>query len=138
VQRISRPFDGAGGDFGERPLQLEGLFDPSVSQIGYADEIEGSTIDFTEGLAMRTNKKWIWLMTLLLAGCTENDTQIYTLYREDSPSPLTDEFRLHVATFDAKEGEAYNRENCESARDLFQSQRGVSVRYWCENGRYRK
>src|SRR5215813_8731844 len=30
-----------GGDFGERPLQLEGPFDPGVSQIGDADEVEG-------------------------------------------------------------------------------------------------
>src|SRR5262249_49797667 len=29
-----------GSDFGQRPLQLERLFDPSVSQIGYAHEIE--------------------------------------------------------------------------------------------------
>src|SRR5262249_40860918 len=30
-----------GGNFGERPLQLEGPFDPGVSQIGDADEVEG-------------------------------------------------------------------------------------------------
>src|SRR6266481_2842541 len=29
------------GDFGERALQLEGPFDPSISQIGDADEVEG-------------------------------------------------------------------------------------------------
>src|SRR5215475_5424064 len=30
-----------GGDFGERSLQLEGPFDPGISQIGNADEVEG-------------------------------------------------------------------------------------------------
>jgi hypothetical protein len=30
-----------GGDFGERALQLEGPFDPGISQIGDADEVEG-------------------------------------------------------------------------------------------------
>src|SRR6202011_4828515 len=30
-----------GGDFGERALQLEGPFDPGISQIGDANELEG-------------------------------------------------------------------------------------------------
>jgi hypothetical protein len=46
--------------------------------------------------------------------------------------------RMHIATFDAEEGEEYNRENCQIAQDLFQKQPGVKVRYWCEMGRYRK
>jgi len=38
---------------------------------------------------------------------------------------------LMIATFDAPEGAAYNRENCEIARVLFQEQPGVIVRYFC-------
>src|SRR6478609_9642201 len=30
-----------GGDFGQRALQLQGPFDPGISQIGDADEVEG-------------------------------------------------------------------------------------------------
>jgi hypothetical protein len=45
--------------------------------------------------------------------------------------------RIHVATFDAGDGEDYNRENCEIARSLFRVQPGVLVKYWCEIGRYR-
>jgi len=60
---------------------------------------------------------------------------MFTLYRNS----VTDEdMRIHVATFDAAEEEAYNRGNCEIARGLFQSQPGVTVKYWCEKGRYRK
>jgi hypothetical protein len=58
---------------------------------------------------------------------------VYTLYRSGVGLPA---MRGHVATFDADEGEWYNRENCEIARDLFAHQPGVTVRYWCEPGYY--
>jgi hypothetical protein len=59
----------------------------------------------------------------------------YTLYRDSATGK---ELRLHVATFDAGETEDYNRENCVLAVNLFQAQPGVTVRYWCEKGYYRK
>jgi hypothetical protein len=46
--------------------------------------------------------------------------------------------RIHVATFDAADGDKYNRENCNLARDLFAQQPGVTVKYWCETGRFRR
>lgn len=49
--------------------------------------------------------------------------------------------RIHVATFDADEGDSsqkYNKENCISSASLFQNQPGVIVKYWCEEGRYHK
>ena len=73
----------------------------------------------------------------LLIGC--DDSNIYTLYRTSPTIPQElhgEKARIHVATFDAAESEEYNRVNCETARDLFASQ-GVSVRYWCEKGKYR-
>ena len=63
---------------------------------------------------------------------------IYTLYR-NSPTVGTisgDDARIHVATFDAAEDKDYNRDNCETARDLFESQPGVMVRPWCERGKF--
>ena len=66
---------------------------------------------------------WVWL-----AGT-------YTLYRNSVLDPLA---RIHVATFDADESASYNRENCEIARNLFSSQPGVTVLYWCEQYRYRR
>ena len=63
---------------------------------------------------------------------------IYTLHR-NSPTVGTtsgDDTRIHVATFDAAEDKDYNRDNCETARDLFASQPGVMVRYWCERGKF--
>ena len=56
---------------------------------------------------------------------------VVTLYRT---SPVTQRSRIHVATFDAINGLEYNTENCATARELFQSQPGVRVRYWCEAG----
>lgn len=64
----------------------------------------------------------------------------YTLYRNSALPVNGAAFRIHVATFDAYEGKAegYNRENCDIARNLFQEQLGVTVRYWCEKGHYLK
>lgn len=62
------------------------------------------------------------------------DTSTYTLYRNS----VTDaSMRLHVASFDASEGAAYNRENCSQAQQLFSMQPGVKVQFWCEPGRFR-
>lgn len=95
------------------------------------------------------------LLPLLLAGCAAkatptDDGTTYTLVRS-SPAdalarklgrgPVVDgepPLRIHVATFDAKESPAYNAENCETAARLFQEQPGVTIRYWCEKGRFRE
>lgn len=57
----------------------------------------------------------------------------FTLYRSSALDQLA---RVHVGTFDAADGTDYNRENCELARQLFQSQPGARVRFWCEKGTY--
>lgn len=78
-------------------------------------------------------------LAVALAGCSApaSDGQTYTLYRE-SVSPAGEPIeRVHVATFDANQSGDYNRYNCFTARDLFQGQPGVTVRYWCELGTYR-
>ncbi|MDK9721247.1 MAG: hypothetical protein OEL53_08700 [Rhodospirillales bacterium] len=70
----------------------------------------------------------------MLSGCNDN-RDVYTLYRT---SPLDPNMRIHMATFDADESSpTYNQENCQLAADLFTKQPGVTVRYWCEKGRYR-
>ena len=68
-----------------------------------------------------------------LTAC-QDESAVYTLYRT---SPMVASLRIHVATFDATESADYNRENCQTAADLFASQPGVKVRYQCEKGRYR-
>ena len=79
------------------------------------------------------------LAGLALAGAAceprASDEHVYTLYRTSAAS---DSLRVHVATFDAAEGEIYNRDNCEHARHLYQQQPGVTTRFWCEKGAYRK
>lgn len=74
------------------------------------------------------------LLVLLLTACGENT---YTLYRSSATNG-GESWRMHVATFDAKEGEAYNMGNCQIAKELFQKQPGISVRYWCEKGNFKK
>lgn len=69
---------------------------------------------------------------LLVGGCTEAGGT-YTLYRNS----IIAGSRVHVATFDTSEGEAYNAENCQSAARLFQAQPGIVTRFWCEKGRYK-
>ena len=68
-----------------------------------------------------------------LSGCSE--TGIYTLYRN---SVVSSEMRLHVATFDSKDGDKYNSENCSIAAKLFESQNGVTTKFWCERGKFNK
>jgi hypothetical protein len=68
---------------------------------------------------------------VVLLGC--GDGAVYTLYRT---SVVMENARLHIATFNAADGAAYNNENCLSARDLFQQQSGVKTNFWCEKGRY--
>jgi hypothetical protein len=68
-----------------------------------------------------------------LTAC-QDDGAVYTLYRN---SPMDAAMRIHVATFDSKDGHDYNRENCQVAAGLFAAQPGVRVRYQCEMGRYR-
>lgn len=80
------------------------------------------------------------------AQTASDPSDVYTLYR-DSPSlpgePLPGElndgdlWRIHVATFDADAGAAYNQQNCQIAAGLFARQPGVRVRYWCEQGTYK-
>jgi hypothetical protein len=79
---------------------------------------------------------------VLLASCSAPSSgDVYTLVRSSAadqlnPSPSEASLRIHVATFDASEGAKYNAENCEIARRLFEEQPRVSVRYWCEKGRF--
>jgi hypothetical protein len=74
----------------------------------------------------------VLLAALILSGCGDNSA--YTLYRN---SPAFPDMRIHVATFDAADGDSYNGENCRIASELFSKQPGVTTRYWCEKGRYR-
>ena len=90
----------------------------------------------------RLRKTVCLLAAALLAACNDSKPKgvIYTLYR-NSPtvgSLSGEDARTHVATFDAAEDKDYNQSNCEIARDLFASQPGVTVRYWCERGRFSK
>lgn len=71
---------------------------------------------------------------LFLSACSESSSgETYTLYR----GSIVGNMRVHMATFDAAEGNGYNQTNCQIAADLFARQPGVSVRYWCEKGKYR-
>ena len=72
---------------------------------------------------------------LCISGCDSDN--VYTLYR--SSATLGGGIaRIHVATFDASDGQRYNMENCETAMKLFSQQPSVTVKYWCEKGRYKK
>ncbi len=63
------------------------------------------------------------------------DISIYTLYRSSVVDPT---MRIHIATFDVDADARYNYENCWIAADLFRKQRGVTVQYWCEPGRFHR
>lgn len=71
-------------------------------------------------------------LIVLLVGC-DSSGDTFTLYRNS----VTDEnMRIHVASFNAADGEAYNRGNCEQAQLLFQAQPGIKTKFWCEKGSF--
>ncbi|MBE0627765.1 MAG: hypothetical protein IH606_23480 [Burkholderiales bacterium] len=86
-------------------------------------------------------------ISLLLAACGEKDNPdeaIFTLY---SSAPSDQFFRGHEATFDAylkSEDAFWNAKKCERVARLLQENwqaevsKTISVRFWCEKGRYRK
>ena len=89
------------------------------------------------GWAMKGTKGTLLLVfPLLLAGCTP-DSETYTLYRTSVLAPF-DQARIHVASFDAADGAGYNNENCNLVGSLLEKQPGIEVRYWCEQGRFKK
>jgi hypothetical protein len=68
------------------------------------------------------------------------ERQIYTLYSNSSSDPS---FRIHIASFDSvgepEMHELLNKLNCERAADMFQSRpESKELKFWCENGRFRK
>lgn len=65
----------------------------------------------------------------------DNSAVVFTLYRN---SAVNGALRMHVATFDAADGKAYNMANCGQAADLFEGQPGVKTRFWCEPGRFKQ
>jgi hypothetical protein len=71
------------------------------------------------------------------SGMAADAKSAYTLYRTSAVTG-GDKWRVHVATFDAESDLKYNRENCDTAKGLFQAQPGVSVSYWCERGYFSK
>jgi hypothetical protein len=78
------------------------------------------------------------VIATFVASCSDSgalDERTYTLYRN---SVTDSNSRMHVATFDAEEMEEYNRNNCDIAQQLFQSQPGVKTKFWCEKGRFRR
>lgn len=86
-----------------------------------------------------TIARWVGFLTITwssvsLAQAQVRDEGSYTLYRNVSFADM----RIHVATFDAEDGEQYKKENCNVARELFAKQPGVTVKYWCERGRFKK
>lgn len=79
--------------------------------------------------------KYITIILLLFLSACKAEDGVYTLYRN---SPLDSAMRVHVATFDAKDGNDYNAENCQIGVEVFGGQPGVIARYWCEKGYYKE
>lgn len=75
----------------------------------------------------------IFLIPTFFTACSSDES--YTLYRNSVSNSF---MRIHVATFDADDGDQYNQGNCEIAQELFQKQEGVITKFWCEKGRFTK
>ena len=67
----------------------------------------------------------------LLVSCDDRDARTYSLYRN---SPFDPALRVHWATFDARDGSAFNLGNCHMAAELLNKQAPTGIRWWCEKG----
>ena len=78
-----------------------------------------------------------------VAACGGNEGEV-TLYRN---SPIDRQMLVHLATFDASDGQAYNYGNCSMAARLMNANMEASaekegldphsgVGFWCENGAF--
>jgi hypothetical protein len=81
----------------------------------------------------RRLRRALLLVVGLFAGCDTGS--VYTLYRT---SVFDAKARVYVATFGNGESDAYNQENCNAAMELFNAQKGIVTRFWCEKGEFRK
>ena len=95
------------------------------------------TFAYARQILLRKMKRFLVLgsVSLLIIACTQSEDEVYTLYRNSIVNPS---MRIHVATFNAVDGEAYNNENCSLAVHLFQAQPEIATKFWCEKGNYRK
>lgn len=86
-------------------------------------------------------------LSVLLTSCSVLDgSQEFTLYRNSINSTAT---RIHFASFDTREGGAYNQANCLMAARLMNAnmtakakeegdERDESRGFWCEPGGYKE
>ena len=82
-------------------------------------------------------RAWLSLCAALVvaAAACSGGSASFTLYRN---GVANDTLRIHVATFDAKDGPEYNHDTCEEARELFQVQPTARSKYWCEKGHFKE
>jgi hypothetical protein len=77
----------------------------------------------------------IFTITALWGCSNPMGSEVFTLYRN---SLVDENMRIHVATFDSKDGKEYNNGNCQQAQLLFQGQPDVKTKFWCEEGYFKK
>ena len=89
----------------------------------------------TMGKFVKTLILPIIILLLILGTKVSANDMATTLYRT---SLIIENARMHLATFNADQGEEYNWGNCLQAAKLFQSQPDVKTYFWCEKGEYVK
>jgi hypothetical protein len=79
------------------------------------------------------------ILTILSLTCFSSlvhASDVYTLYRN---SPIDENMRIHIATFDAYESSPeYNFGNCRIVRDAMINRPHITIEYWCEKGRFKE
>jgi len=75
------------------------------------------------------------VVLLAVSVSCSNSSESYTLYRDSGLDPA---LRVHLATFDAKDGRSYNETNCTMMADLYNEKYSDTNKAWCEQGTYKK
>lgn len=81
-----------------------------------------------------------------VSGCGADASDAFTLYRNSS---VDRSMRIHWASFDTKDGDSYNMNNCMMGARVLNAnmtarakalgqERDLTIGFWCEPGRYKE
>lgn len=77
-------------------------------------------------------RRLVPLLCIAAAPVAAQEGDVYSLYRASERDRLA---AIHVATFEAEDGQEDNAEICWQVAEMLQARPEVTLRYWCKPGR---
>lgn len=77
-------------------------------------------------------KRLAALLCILAAPLAAQEADVYSLYRASEKDRLA---AIHIATFEAEDGQEDNAGICWQVAEMLQARPEATLRYWCKPGR---